>query len=62
MGTGVPVPPRRFNLSVNLPNLTEYAFTIMELDMLITSGRLPKQVEEHFDRLIETGVLRQASG
>ena len=39
-------------------NLTEYAFTVnMELGVLITSGTLPKQVETHFDRLIQTGVL-----
>ena len=39
-------------------NLTEYAFTVnMELGVLITGGELPKQVEQHFDRLIQTGVL-----
>ncbi|HEX5445570.1 MAG TPA: DISARM system phospholipase D-like protein DrmC [Pirellulales bacterium] len=39
-------------------NLTEYAFTVnMELGVLITGGDLPRQVERHFDRLIETGVL-----
>ena len=39
-------------------NLTEYAFSInMELGMLVTGGKLPGQVEQHFHRLIETGVL-----
>lgn len=39
-------------------NLTEYAFTVnMELGVLITGGELPKQVEQHFDRLIQSGVL-----
>ncbi|GAF71470.1 unnamed protein product [marine sediment metagenome] len=39
-------------------NLTEYAFSInMELGMLVTGGKLPAQVEKHFHRLIETGVL-----
>jgi phosphatidylserine/phosphatidylglycerophosphate/cardiolipin synthase-like enzyme len=39
-------------------NLTEYAFTInMELGLLVTGGKLPEQVERHFDRLVETGVL-----
>jgi len=39
-------------------NLTEYAFSInMELGMLVTGGKLPAQVEQHFRRLIETGVL-----
>jgi len=41
-----------------LTNLTEYAFTIhMELGLLITGGGLPKQIEEHFDRLISRRVL-----
>jgi phosphatidylserine/phosphatidylglycerophosphate/cardiolipin synthase-like enzyme len=39
-------------------NLTEYAFTInMELGLLITGGGLPEQIEQHFDRMIQTGVL-----
>lgn len=39
-------------------NFTEYAFTInMELGLLITGGKLPGQVEKHFERLIETGHL-----
>jgi phosphatidylserine/phosphatidylglycerophosphate/cardiolipin synthase-like enzyme len=37
-------------------NFTEYAFTInMELGLLVTGGKLPEQVERHFERLIETG-------
>ncbi len=39
-------------------NFTEYAFTInMELGLLVTGGKLPNQVERHFERLISTGQL-----
>lgn len=39
-------------------NFTEYAFSInMELGLLVTGGKLPRQVELHFDQLVETGVL-----
>lgn len=39
-------------------NLTEYVFTIiMELGLLVTGGKLPEQVERHFERLIEVGHL-----
>jgi phosphatidylserine/phosphatidylglycerophosphate/cardiolipin synthase-like enzyme len=39
-------------------NLTDYAFTInMELGLLITGGKLPEQVEQHFERLISAGTL-----
>ena len=39
-------------------NFTEYAFTInMELGLLVTGGRLPQQVERHFERLVENGSL-----
>jgi len=39
-------------------NFTEYAFTInMELGLLVTGGKLPAQVERHFERLIEAGVF-----
>ena len=39
-------------------NLTEYAFTInMELGALVTGGTLPTQVQEHFDCLIQRGLL-----
>ena len=35
-------------------NFTEYAFTInMELGLLVTGGKLPAQVERHFERMIE---------
>ena len=45
-------------LFLSSANLTEYAFTLnMELGLLITGGSLPCQVEGHFDRLIETGLL-----
>ena len=39
-------------------NFTEYAFTInMELGLLVTGGKLPGQVERHFERLVENGSL-----
>ena len=45
-------------LFLSSANLTEYAFTInMELGVLVTGGNLPAQVQEHFDRLIQDGVL-----
>jgi phosphatidylserine/phosphatidylglycerophosphate/cardiolipin synthase-like enzyme len=45
-------------LFLSSANLTEYAFTLnMELGLLITGGDLPAQVEAHFDRMIQTGVL-----
>jgi phosphatidylserine/phosphatidylglycerophosphate/cardiolipin synthase-like enzyme len=47
-------------LFLSSANLTEYAFTVnMELGFLVTGGRLPCQVEEQFDRLIEIGVLER---
>ena len=47
-------------LFLSSANLTEYAFTTnMELGVLITGGVQPRDVEEHFDRLIALGVLRQ---
>jgi phosphatidylserine/phosphatidylglycerophosphate/cardiolipin synthase-like enzyme len=45
-------------LFLSSANLTEYAFTInMELGVLVTGGKLPGQVQEHFDRLIVAGTL-----
>ena len=45
-------------LFLSSANLTEYAFTLnMELGLLITGGNLPLQVESHFDRMIQIGVL-----
>jgi len=39
-------------------NLTEYAFTInMELGLLVTGGKLPGQVERHFEQLVAVGKL-----
>jgi phosphatidylserine/phosphatidylglycerophosphate/cardiolipin synthase-like enzyme len=39
-------------------NFTEYAFTInMELGLLVTGGKLPGQVERHFDSLVEASVF-----
>jgi len=48
-------------LFVSSANLTEYAFTLnMELGLLISGGSLPAQVEEHFDRMTQTGILIQS--
>jgi phosphatidylserine/phosphatidylglycerophosphate/cardiolipin synthase-like enzyme len=45
-------------LFLSSANLTEYAFTInMELGVLVTGGSLPRQMQEHFDRLIGLGTL-----
>jgi phosphatidylserine/phosphatidylglycerophosphate/cardiolipin synthase-like enzyme len=45
-------------LFLSSANLTDYAFTInMELGLLVTGGKLPGQVERHFERLIEAGQL-----
>jgi phosphatidylserine/phosphatidylglycerophosphate/cardiolipin synthase-like enzyme len=45
-------------LFLSSANLTEYAFTInMELGVLVTGGKLPGQVQEHFDGLIRNGTL-----
>ena len=41
-------------------NFTEYAFTInMELGLLVTGGKLPGQVERHFERLILSRQLQE---
>ena len=45
-------------LFLSSANLTEYAFTInMELGLLITGGKLPGQIDKHFERLIENGTF-----
>jgi phosphatidylserine/phosphatidylglycerophosphate/cardiolipin synthase-like enzyme len=45
-------------LFVSSANLTEYAFTLnMELGILLSGDTLPRQVEAHFDRMIEAGLL-----
>jgi phosphatidylserine/phosphatidylglycerophosphate/cardiolipin synthase-like enzyme len=45
-------------LFLSSANLTEYAFTInMELGVLVTGGKLPGQVQEHFERLIDRRIL-----
>ena len=47
-------------LFLSSANLTEYAFTInMELGVLVTGGPMPGQIMEHFDRMIETGLLEK---
>jgi len=45
-------------LFLSSANLTEYAFTInMELGLLLTGGPTPGQIEGHFTRMIEAGIL-----
>jgi phosphatidylserine/phosphatidylglycerophosphate/cardiolipin synthase-like enzyme len=45
-------------LYLSSANLTEYAFTLnMELGLLLKARDLAEQVERHFDRMIQTGVL-----
>lgn len=45
-------------LLVTSANLTEYAFTTnMELGVMVSGGNLPEQVERHFDRMVEMGIL-----
>jgi phosphatidylserine/phosphatidylglycerophosphate/cardiolipin synthase-like enzyme len=45
-------------LFLSSANFTDYAFTInMELGLLVTGGKLPQQVEQHFERLVTTGML-----
>jgi phosphatidylserine/phosphatidylglycerophosphate/cardiolipin synthase-like enzyme len=39
-------------------NFTEYAFTInMELGLLVTGGKLPGQVERHFEQLVDAKIF-----
>jgi phosphatidylserine/phosphatidylglycerophosphate/cardiolipin synthase-like enzyme len=48
-------------LFLSSANLTEYAFSInMELGVLITGGSAPLQVDAHFGKMIESGVLVRA--
>jgi phosphatidylserine/phosphatidylglycerophosphate/cardiolipin synthase-like enzyme len=45
-------------LFLSSANFTEYAFAInMELGLLVTGGKLPGQVEQHFERLVTSGTL-----
>ena len=45
-------------LFLSSANLTEYAFTInMELGVLVTGGKLPGQVQGHFEGMIRNGTL-----
>ena len=47
-------------LFLSSANLTEYAFTInMELGALVTGGKMPAQVQEHFDRLVAGSTVLQ---
>lgn len=45
-------------LFVSSANLTDYAMTLnMEMGLLLTGGDLPARVAQHFQRLIELGIL-----
>jgi len=45
-------------LLVSSANLTAYALILnMELGVLVRGGSLPQQVHNHFDRLIQNGIL-----
>jgi len=45
---------------VSSANFTEYAFTSnMELGLLVTGGKLPGQVERHFEQLVTAGTLQR---
>ena len=45
-------------LFLSSANLTKYAFSLnMELGVLVTGGKLPGQMQEHFDRLVADGRL-----
>ena len=47
-------------LFLSSANLTQQAFTInMELGMLVRGGTMPSRVEQQFERLIQSGQLRQ---
>jgi phosphatidylserine/phosphatidylglycerophosphate/cardiolipin synthase-like enzyme len=45
-------------LFLSSANLTKYAFSLnMELGVLVTGGRAPAQVETHFGKMINSGIL-----
>lgn len=45
-------------LFLSSANFTDYAFTInMELGLLVTGGKMPHRIEQHFDKLIDIGCL-----
>jgi phosphatidylserine/phosphatidylglycerophosphate/cardiolipin synthase-like enzyme len=47
-------------LFLSSANLTQQAFTInMELGMLVSGGKLPSQVEKHFEQLILTKQIEK---
>jgi phosphatidylserine/phosphatidylglycerophosphate/cardiolipin synthase-like enzyme len=47
-----------YRLFLSSANLTEYAFTLnMELGLLFTGGNTPRQVEDHFYQMIDSGVF-----
>ena len=48
-------------LFLSSANLTEYAFSInMELGILFTDGASSVEVEAHFGKMIEAGLLAKA--
>lgn len=50
------------HLFLSSANLTEYAFTLnMELGVVMTGNNLAAQVESHFNRMIQSGILSKIS-
>jgi phosphatidylserine/phosphatidylglycerophosphate/cardiolipin synthase-like enzyme len=46
-------------LFISSANLTQYAMNLnMEMGVLIQGGSLPGQVEQHFKRMIESGIIQ----
>jgi phosphatidylserine/phosphatidylglycerophosphate/cardiolipin synthase-like enzyme len=51
-----------YRMFLTSANLTDYAFTInMELGLLVSGGRLPEQIDCHFDSLIREKHLSQVA-
>lgn len=47
---------------ISSANLTEYAMTLnMEMGVLLRGGEWPLRVEQHFERLMHTGMLKLVS-
>ena len=52
--------PKVLYMFLSSANLTEQAFSInMELGVLVTGGKMPVEIEKHFDRLINLGVVKE---
>jgi cardiolipin synthase A/B len=50
-------------LYISSANLTDYAMNLnMEMGIMVFGGKLPAQAQEHFDELIENGILAKIAG